>query len=160
MSDETKTAVVPVEPTEAMLYAISTAVRQYAVPTSIDPEEVYFDNGNARQLFSYLLAAAPEALANRDPQAEPVAWRYRPKSAAPDGTWATSHTGKPDYPHEHWEIQPLYASPQDDRMGDDPWAGPGSERHDYHPDIMAMGDCSICGHTYEAHQKPKEGGAS
>ncbi len=32
------------------------------------------------------------------------------------------------------------------------WRGPGIHPHDYHPDIMAMGDCSVCGHTYEAHQ--------
>jgi len=32
-----------------------------------------------------------------------------------------------------------------------PWKGPGTEPHDYHPDVAAMGDCSVCGHTYRAH---------
>lgn len=36
-------------------------------------------------------------------------------------------------------------------MSDD-WKGPGEKPHTYSPDIMAMGDCRICGHTYEAHQ--------
>lgn len=36
------------------------------------------------------------------------------------------------------------------------WLGPGTEPHDYHPDTMAMGDCSVCGHTYDAHLRPHE----
>lgn len=32
------------------------------------------------------------------------------------------------------------------------WNGPGEKRHDYSPDPMNMGDCSICGHTREAHE--------
>ena len=31
------------------------------------------------------------------------------------------------------------------------WKGPGEKPHEYSPDYMAMGDCRICGHTYEAH---------
>lgn len=31
------------------------------------------------------------------------------------------------------------------------WEGPGSEEHEYSPDYQAMGDCRVCGHTYEAH---------
>ena len=31
------------------------------------------------------------------------------------------------------------------------WKGPGESPHSYSPDPMAMGDCQICGHTYEAH---------
>jgi len=34
------------------------------------------------------------------------------------------------------------------------YAGPGETPHDYHPDVMAMGDCSVCGHTYAAHFPP------
>ena len=32
-----------------------------------------------------------------------------------------------------------------------PWPGPGTTPHEYHPDLMAMGDCSVCGHTYDSH---------
>lgn len=31
------------------------------------------------------------------------------------------------------------------------WKGPGESPHNYSPDHEAMGDCRICGHTYEAH---------
>ncbi|ARC35497.1 hypothetical protein A6J80_03080 [Paracoccus yeei] len=31
------------------------------------------------------------------------------------------------------------------------WQGPGEKPHEYSPDYMAMGDCRICGHDYEAH---------
>lgn len=34
------------------------------------------------------------------------------------------------------------------------WNGPGEMPHEYSPDYMAMGDCHICGHTYEAHFEP------
>lgn len=33
------------------------------------------------------------------------------------------------------------------------WKGPGGQRHRYSPDIMAQGDCRVCGHTYEAHRE-------
>lgn len=36
----------------------------------------------------------------------------------------------------------------------EPWTGPGEKPHDYFPDIMAMGDCMVCGHTYESHLPP------
>lgn len=36
---------------------------------------------------------------------------------------------------------------------DKEWSGPGTQPHDYFPDIQAMGDCSVCGHTYQAHLK-------
>lgn len=31
------------------------------------------------------------------------------------------------------------------------WKGPGEKPHAYSPDYMAMGDCSVCGHTRDAH---------
>lgn len=34
------------------------------------------------------------------------------------------------------------------------WTGPGTTPHDYAPDIQAMGDCDVCGHTYQSHLKP------
>lgn len=33
------------------------------------------------------------------------------------------------------------------------WNGPGEKPHTYSPDYQAMGDCRVCGHDYEAHQK-------
>jgi hypothetical protein len=39
------------------------------------------------------------------------------------------------------------------RMEAAAWTGPGDKPHEYHPDLMAMGDCSVCGHTREAHEK-------
>jgi hypothetical protein len=33
------------------------------------------------------------------------------------------------------------------------YAGPGESPHVYSPDIMAQGDCRICGHTAQAHEK-------
>jgi hypothetical protein len=59
-------------------------------------------------------------------------------------------------------ILPFYDKLGDWKVSTDPvspsapvaWRGPGTHPHDYHPDIMAMGDCSVCGHTYEAHQPP------
>jgi len=38
------------------------------------------------------------------------------------------------------------------------WPGPGTEPHDYAPDIPAMGDCITCGHVQDAHTRyqPKE----
>lgn len=42
------------------------------------------------------------------------------------------------------------------------WNGPGDRPHSYVPDIMAMGDCAVCGHVREAHQieanRPKRQG--
>lgn len=32
------------------------------------------------------------------------------------------------------------------------YKGPGTQPHEYSPDIMAMGDCRVCGHTYDAHR--------
>lgn len=32
------------------------------------------------------------------------------------------------------------------------YTGPGEKPHRYSPDIMAQGDCRVCGHTKEAHQ--------
>ena len=51
--------LVPVEPTGAQATAIAKAVREMAVPTSIDPDEVYFDNGHARRLYAAMLSASP-----------------------------------------------------------------------------------------------------
>jgi hypothetical protein len=50
--------LVPVEPTGAQATAIAEAVREMAVPTSIDPDEVYFDGGQARLLYAALLSAS------------------------------------------------------------------------------------------------------
>jgi len=54
----TPTTTVPTEPTEAMATKVAALVRKLAVPVSVDPDEVYFDNGHARQVIA-LLAAAP-----------------------------------------------------------------------------------------------------
>ena len=35
------------------------------------------------------------------------------------------------------------------------WTGPGEQPHHYFPDLHAMGDCAVCGHTYEAHYSPR-----
>jgi hypothetical protein len=37
--------------------------------------------------------------------------------------------------------------------GGKPWNGPGEKPHQYNPDPMMMGDCRVCGHTWQAHQK-------
>lgn len=54
---------------------------------------------------------------------------------------------------------PQPPSPDTGAQGAEPWKGPGEFKHDYHPDSMAMGDCSICGHTYAAHHPAPAQGA-
>lgn len=92
MAETTKTAVVPMEPTIDMMVAGQRKL-----------------GDTASSVWSAMLAAAPEDLANRDPQGgEAVA---AVDSAARGGiVWRNSAVSLPDG-------TPLYASPQDDRMG-------------------------------------------
>jgi hypothetical protein len=53
------TVNVPLEPGSGLLSVIASMVRRIAVPTSIDPDEVYFDNGHARQIYKAITDAAP-----------------------------------------------------------------------------------------------------
>ena len=53
------TVNVPREPDSGLLSVIASMVRRIAVPTSIDPDEVYFDNGHARQIYKAITDAAP-----------------------------------------------------------------------------------------------------
>ena len=51
---------VPKEPNPALLPVIASIVRRLAIPTNIDPDEVYFDNGHARQIYAAIVAASPQ----------------------------------------------------------------------------------------------------
>ena len=51
---------VPREPNPALLPVIASIVRRLAIPTNIDPDEVYFDNGHARQIYAAIVAASPQ----------------------------------------------------------------------------------------------------
>lgn len=64
------TVNVPREPDSGLLSVIASMVRRIAVPTSIDPDEVYFDNGHARQIYKAITDAAPL----HEGEGEPVAW--------------------------------------------------------------------------------------
>lgn len=46
-----------------------------------------------------------------------------------------------------------YAELSQHLHGDGGRPGPGESPHQYSPDPMMMGDCSICGHTAAAHAK-------
>ena len=72
-------------------------------------------------------------------------------------------TGGPDWAKEFPEVEcnscgecwtpgssAQEANPRDAQTAPE-WNGPGETQHIYTPDYMAMGDCRICGHTYEAH---------
>jgi len=48
------------EPDAGLLSVIASMVRRIAVPTSIDPDEVYFDNGHARKIYQAVIDAAPK----------------------------------------------------------------------------------------------------
>lgn len=53
---------------------------------------------------------------------------------------------------------PETAEPAGDApVRDATWNGPGAAPHAYAPDMMAMGDCAVCGHTYEEHRAAVDG---
>ena len=56
----TDTVRVPKEPNPALLPVIASIVCRLALPTNIDPDEVYFDNGHARQIYAAIVAASPQ----------------------------------------------------------------------------------------------------
>jgi len=49
---------VPVTPDAGLMSVIAAMVRRIAVPVSLVPEEVYFDNGHARQIYKAITDAA------------------------------------------------------------------------------------------------------
>lgn len=49
-------------------------------------------------------------------QPEPVAWRYRPRAAAPNGAWSYAG-GERDYDRDFLDVQPLYAQPSEQTGG-------------------------------------------
>lgn len=50
--------MVPREPNPVLLSVIASMVRRLAIPTNIDPDEVYFDNGHVRQIYEAVIAAS------------------------------------------------------------------------------------------------------
>lgn len=61
MTRPAPTETVPVEPDAGLLSVISAMVRRIAVPVSVEDEEVYFDNGHARQIYQAVIQSAPAA---------------------------------------------------------------------------------------------------
>lgn len=51
--------LVPVNPNPGLMSVISAMVRRLAVPVGPEMNEVYFDNGDARQIYKAIIAAAP-----------------------------------------------------------------------------------------------------
>lgn len=62
--------------------------------------------------------------------------------------------GEPRYWNE--EQGAYWNTPEDDDATDPAppvWEGPGETPHNYFPDMMAMGDCIVCGHVAQAHKE-------
>lgn len=51
-----------------------------------------------------------------------------------------------------WEKDEVVLTPAPAEKAEE-WKGPGEKPHQYNPDPMMTGDCRVCGHTWEAHQK-------
>ena len=96
--------MVPRVPDPNITAVIASMVRRMAIPTSIDPDAIYFDNGHARKIYAAIVAASTPVGGW-----EPVAWRWRYKGT----NWVYGN----DLPV--WAssddcdevIEPLYAAP-------------------------------------------------
>lgn len=73
-----------------------------------------------------------------------------------DLVWANRSGTRPQREIIAFRLSDQPVPPEGVTASGDGWKGPGEKPHDYFPDLVAMGDCLICGHTYEAHRKPVE----
>ena len=57
-------------------------------------------------------------------------------------------------PKDEWCIENDFAAQKEQQAAHEVaiWKGPGEYPHHYSPDIMAQGDCRICGHTARSHR--------
>ncbi len=94
-------------------------------------------------------AGCPEGVKDRGPRLEPGP--IIPLPPAPIFTEAELSAGVEAAVTPVPAYWPDYPDAGGDAPAADPWKGPGEAAHEYVPDAMAMGDCAVCGHTYQSH---------